>query len=234
MSETEFVEELGKIGIFVKKEQMEKLDQFYELLISWNEKINLTAITEKKQVYLKHFYDSATLFHMTNLNEDLTLCDIGSGAGFPGIVLKILFPKLKITLVDSLNKRINFLQTVIENLRLEGINAVCTRGEEYAKENRESFDIVTARAVAHLPILIEICTPLVKKGGQFIAMKGNNEEEIKESTNAIKELKLKEYKKVEINLPLEAGKRMIISYKKQEKTDTKYPRKYAEIKKKPL
>ena len=173
-----FIEETKKIGIELTSQQLEKLNQFYELLISWNQKMNLTRIIEKEDVYLKHFYDSLTLSKVIDLKQDLTLCDVGSGAGFPGIVLKICFPNLKITLLDSLQKRVNYLNEIIKELDLKNIEAIHTRAEDYAKQNREKFDIVTARAVANLKILSELCIPMVKVNGLFIAMKANIEEEI--------------------------------------------------------
>ena len=183
-----FIEETKKLGITLIDSQLEKLNKFYELLISWNQKMNLTRITEKEDVYLKHFYDSLTISKVIDLNQYLTLCDVGSGAGFPGIVLKICFPNLKITLLDSLQKRVNYLNEIIKDLNLKDIEAIHTRAEDYAKQNREKFDVVTARAVANLKILSELCIPMVKVSGSFIAMKANIEEEIENSTEIIKKL----------------------------------------------
>ena len=140
-----FIEETKKLGIELTSQQLEKLNQFYELLILWNQKMNLTRIIEKEDVYLKHFYDSLTLSKVIDLKQDLTLCDVGSGAGFPGIVLKICFPNLKITLLDSLKKRVNYLNEIIKELDLKNIEAIHTRAEDYAKQNREKFDIVKIR-----------------------------------------------------------------------------------------
>ena len=150
-----FILETNKLGIDLTNEMFEKLEKYYELLVEWNEKINLTTITDKKEVFLKHFYDSLTLCKVINLNEVDSLCDIGTGAGFPGIVLKICFPHLKLTLVDALNKRINFLKLVCEELKLNNVECIHARAEEYALKNRDKFDVVTARAVASLPILLE-------------------------------------------------------------------------------
>jgi len=168
MKENEFIKELEKLNIFLNEDQLLKLDKFYNLLISWNEKINLTRIISKEDVYLKHFYDSLTLIKEVDLTTDLTLCDVGTGAGFPGIVLKIVFPNLKITLIDALQKRINYLNEIIKELELSDIIAIHARSEDYARKNYEKFDIVTARAVANLRILSEICIPMVKVNGYLL------------------------------------------------------------------
>ena len=139
MTISEFIEELKKINIEPTQKQLEQLNRYYELIVEYNKVMNLTGITEKDQVYLKHFYDSLTIAKVIDLNKEENLCDIGTGAGFPGIVLKIIFPNLKITLIDSLNKRIEFLKIVIKELNLENIEAIHTRAEEYAKENIEKF-----------------------------------------------------------------------------------------------
>lgn len=174
MNKQEFIEAIKQLGICLTEEQQNKLHKFYHLLIEWNEKINLTRITKEEEVYLKHFYDSLTLVKVVNLNEKETLCDVGSGAGFPGIVLKIAFPHLKITLLDSLNKRVIYLNEIIKELELEDIKAIHTRGEDY----KETFDVVTARAVANIEKLVNYTMHLVKKEGIFIAMKGNIESEL--------------------------------------------------------
>ena len=225
-----FIEETKKLGIELTSQQLEKLNQFYELLISWNQKMNLTRITEKEDVYLKHFYDSLTLSKVIDLNQDLTLCDVGSGAGFPGIVLKICFPNLKITLLDSLQKRVNYLNEIIKELDLKNIEAIHTRAEDYAKQNREKFDIVTARAVANLKILSELCIPMVKVSGSFIAMKANIEEEIENSTEILKKLDSKIEKIETFYLPIEQSIRNIILIKKINKTNNIYPRRIEKIK----
>lgn len=225
-----FIEETKKLGIELTSQQLEKLNQFYELLISWNQKMNLTRITEKEDVYLKHFYDSLTLSKVIDLNQDLTLCDVGSGAGFPGIVLKICFPNLKITLLDSLQKRVNYLNEIIKELDLKNIEAIHTRAEDYAKQNREKFDIVTARAVANLKILSELCIPMVKVNGLFIAMKANIEEEIENSTEILKKLDSKIEKIETFYLPIENSIRNIIMIQKQKTTNNLYPRRIEKMK----
>lgn len=230
MTEEIFVNYLKELNIEITPEKLEQLNKYYNLLIEWNEKINLTSITKKEDVYLKHFYDSLTLNKSIDLNSVSTLCDIGTGAGFPGLVLKIMFPHLKITLLDSLNKRTEFLKLVITELNLTDIEVINSRAEEY--KNREFFDIVTARAVAPLNILLELVTPISKK--YVILMKANCEEELKNTKNLYKELSLELESKEEFLLPFENSKRTIIRYLKTSKTNSKYPRRYDQIKKRPL
>ena len=229
-----FIEELKKLNIKINEKQLEQLNKYYELLIEYNKVMNLTGITEKEQVYLKHFYDSLTITKIIDLEQEETLCDIGTGAGFPGIVIKILFPKLKVTLVDSLNKRIEFLKIIIKELQLEEIKAVHARAEEYARENIEKFDIVTSRAVAPLNILLEYSIPMVKINKYFIPFKGNISQEIKDSENALIKLNSTIERIEEFELPIENSKRAIIKIIKNSKTNKLFPRKYSEIKKKPL
>lgn len=234
MNDAMFINSLKDLGIHPTDMQLEQLKRYYELLISWNEKMNLTGITEKEHVYLKHFYDSTTLFSAVDLTKENTLCDIGTGAGFPGLVLKILFPNLKVTLVDSLNKRIEFLKVVIKELGLTEIEAVHARIEEYGILNKEKFDVVTARAVAPLNILLEYSIPLVKVGKTFIAMKANAEEELETSAHALKVLDSSILKVHTFTLPIEKSNRTLIVIKKEKTTNKKYPRKYSDIKKRPL
>ena len=234
MTISEFIEELKKLNIEPTQKQLEQLNRYYELIVEYNKVMNLTGITEKEQVYLKHFYDSLTIVKVIDLNKEESLCDIGTGAGFPGIVLKILFPNLKITLIDSLNKRIEFLKIVIKELNLNNIEAIHTRAEEYAIKNIEKFDVVTSRAVAPLNILLELSIPLLKINKSFISYKGNISREIIESENALKQLDSKIDKIEEFELPKENSNRTIIKIKKINKTNKKYPKKFSEIKKKPL
>ena len=233
MSQKEFEIEIKKLGINVTQKQLLKLEKYYELLIEYNKVMNLTGITDHDEVYLKHFYDSLTIVKIVDLNKVDNLCDLGSGAGFPGIVLKIFYPNLKITLIDSLNKRINFLNIVIKNLDLKNIEAIHTRIEDYAKLNKEKFDVVTARAVAPLKILLELGINLVKINKCFIAMKGNIDNEI-DYKNALINLKCEEEKKLKFNLPFEESNRCLIKIKKTMGTPKLFPRKYSEIRKKPL
>lgn len=234
MNQNEFKEALKNLGIIITEEQLNHLEIYYNLLVEWNKKMNLTGITEQKEVYLKHFYDSLTICKVIDLNRINTLCDVGTGAGFPGMVLKIVFPNLHITLVDSLQKRLTFLETVKQSIGLINLNIIHARAEEYAIENREKFDVVTARAVAPLNILLEYSIPMVKKDGYFIPLKANVSEELINSKNAMQQLCLKLEKKEEFLLPVENSKRSILLMKKIEKTSKKFPRKYNEIKKKPL
>ena len=234
MNLNNFISELKKINIEITDIQLEQLNKYYELLVEYNKVMNLTGITEKDQVYLKHFYDSSTLTKVIDPTKEETLCDVGTGAGFPGLVIKILFPNLKITLVDSLNKRIEFLKTVIKELNLTNIEAINARIEEFAQNNREKYDIVTSRAVAPLNILIEYNIPILKENKYFIAYKGNISQEMVGSEHALKELNAKIEKIEEFLLPIEQSNRTLILIKKEKKTNKKYPRKNAEIKKKPL
>ena len=230
----EFIESLRKLNINITSRQLEQLEEYYNLLVEWNEKINLTRITLKDDVYLKHFYDSATIVKVIDLNKIDNFCDFGTGAGFPGIVIKILFPSLNVTLVDSLNKRINFLNIVIEKLKLEKIVAIHSRIEDFARTHREKFDLVTARAVASLPVLLEYATGIIKKDKYFVAMKASIDEELEQSINAQKILKIKLIDKNSFLLPKENSVRNILLFQKQERTNLKYPRNPSEIKKKPL
>lgn len=234
MNITEFTSEIKKLNIVATDEMLKQLEAYYTLLIDWNEKINLTNITIKEEVYLKHFYDSLTLNVAIDLNTINNLCDIGSGAGFPGIVLKIFFPSLSIVLVDSIRKKVDFLNIVIDTLNLKDITVVHDRAEAFAKKNREKYSIVTARAVAKLNILSELCLPIAKRDGYFLAMKGIVDEEIKESLSAIHKLggKLIEVHKFE--LPNELSHRSIVKILKIAQTNNSYPRKFEKIKQKPL
>ena len=203
MNKEIFIQELNKLNIKITEEQLNKLELFYDLLIKWNDLINLTRITKKEDVYLKHFYDSLTLTKVVNLNNINTLCDVGTGAGFPGIVLKILYPNLKITLIDSLQKRVNYLNEIIKELKLDNIKAIHIRGEDY----HEKFDLVTSRAVANIEKLVNYTMHLIEKKGLFIAMKGDISKEL---TEEVKEKIEKKYKIIEINeflLPIEDSKR---------------------------
>ena len=233
MTQNSFIEELKKINIEVTDEMLNQLEKYYEMLIEYNKVMNLTGITKKDEVYLKHFYDSLTLNKIINLSEVKTLCDLGSGAGFPGIVLKIVFPQIEITLVDSLNKRINFLNLVISELGLKKIKTVSARIEEYAVLHEEEYEVVTARAVAPLNILLELGSNLISVGGHFIAMKGNIENE-PDYANSMNRLNLSEVDKIVFNLPFEESARTLICIKKESKTPKKFPRRYSEIKSRPL
>lgn len=209
MNKDEFIKYLEELNIYPTQDQLIKLDKFYHLLISWNEKINLTRIVEEKDVYLKHFYDSLTITKEIDLSKVNTLCDVGTGAGFPGIVLKIMYPNLKVTLIDSLLKRVNYLNEIIKELELTGIVAIHTRGEDY----KDKFDVVTSRAVANIEKLVTFTMHLVDKDGVFIAMKGNIDNEL---TNSVEKNISKKYKIVKINkfkLPIEESERSLVVIK---------------------
>nr|MBP3258499.1 16S rRNA (guanine(527)-N(7))-methyltransferase RsmG [Bacilli bacterium] len=233
MTINDFIEELSKIGIELDDKKLSNLERYFELLVEWNLKMNLTGITKKEDVYLKHFYDSLTLMKVIDLNKVETLCDIGTGAGFPGLVIKIVFPEIKVTLVDSLNKRINFLNEVIKELKLENIETISARIEEYGVKNREIYDIVVARAVASLPVLLEYAIPLVKVDGYFIAMK-SSKDELNDLKDIYKKLNIELDKIVTFLLPFENSNRALMKFKKISITNKVFPRKYVEIKKKPL
>ena len=209
MTKEEFIIAVRELGIELTEEQLNKLDSFYHKLIEWNERINLTRITEEQDVYLKHFYDSLTIAKVVDLRKKDTLCDVGTGAGFPGIVLKIVYPNLKITLVDSLLKRVNYLNTIIAELNLDNIKAIHSRGEDY----KEKFDVVTARAVANIEKLLNFTMHLVNKDGIFVAMKGNVEEEM---TDQVVSKINKKYNLVTINkflLQIENSNRSLVVIK---------------------
>ena len=209
MNKELFIEELSKLNIQLKEKQIQQLDKYYELLIEWNEKINLTRITEYEDVYLKHFYDSLTIAKVVNLSTKKTLCDVGTGAGFPGVVLKIVYPNLKITLVDSLQKRVNYLNEIVNELGLEDIHAIHSRGEDF----KETFDVVTARAVANIEKLVTYTMHLVNKDGIFVAMKGNIDDEL---TAQVEKKLSKKYKIEQIEkflLPIENSNRSLIVIK---------------------
>jgi 16S rRNA (guanine527-N7)-methyltransferase len=234
MNKEEFIIEVEKLGITLDNEKLTKLDKFYNLLIEWNEKINLTAITDKEDVYLKHFYDSLTLYKEVDLTKELDLCDVGTGAGFPGIVLKIVFPQLKITLIDSLQKRVNYLNEIIKELELDNIKAYHYRMEDYSRENNEKFDVITARAVANTKLLCEISIRSLKIGGVIVLMKANVDEELINIDNMIKELCLSRPSVNKFMLPVENSNRALVTFKKLDKTKEKYPRNIDKIKKNSL
>ncbi len=225
-----------EFGIDLSEKQVRQLNLYGNLLLEWNEKINLTAITEPDEVLFKHFYDCILFLKNVKLPPKATLVDVGTGAGFPGMVLKIVRPDIRVTLLDSLNKRLIFLNEVIEKLELDGIETVHSRAEDAGKSAlyREKFQIVTARAVASMPILLEYCLPLVQSQGQFVAMKGPNAlEELKDCGNALKVLGGEKPQVFTENLT-EDMQRVFLICKKISQTPSKYPRKPKEISKQPL
>ena len=234
MNKQEFINKVGELGINLTEEQLNQLDIYCNFLLEYNSHTNLTAIKEDDQVYLKHFYDSLTFIKALDVTKYDNLIDIGTGAGFPGMVLKIAFPELEVTLLDSNNKKINFLQELSNKLELKKVNFFHGRAEDFCIKNRESFDIVTARAVTNMTALSELCLPLVKVNGYFIALKGSNQEELEESKNAIKILGGQIEDTINFWLPYEVGERNIVRIKKQKNTPKEYPRRYDKIVKKPL
>lgn len=225
---------LGQIDVVLTERQLEQFEIYFNFLVEYNNYVNLTAITEEEDVYIKHFYDSILVGNVFDLKDVETICDVGSGAGFPSIPLKIVYPNLKVTIVDGLDKRITFLKKLTEKLGLDAVTLVHGRAEEYAKDHRESFDVVTARAVARANILNELCIPLVKVGGYFISMKGKNADEEINEGNSLKLLNAKIVKKNEYFLPKEESKRVLILIEHFDKCPLKYPRAFASIKKNPL
>lgn len=211
MNNKEFIKEIEKLNIKYTPKMLEDLEKYYKMLIEWNEKINLTRITKKEDVYLKHFYDSLTISKVVNLNNYSTLLDFGTGAGFPGLVLKIFYPNLKITLVDSLNKRINFLNEVIKELDLKDIKAIHERVENLKDSH---YDIITTRAVANLNKLLVYMANLIDEDTLFIPLKSHVDDEIKEADKTLKKNKLKIERKEEFYLPKEESLRNILVIKK--------------------
>jgi len=233
MNKEEFIKYLNELNIYPTSKQLQMLEEYYNILIEENNKYNLTNITNKEQVYLKHFYDSLTITKIIKLDNQ-SLCDIGTGAGFPGLVLKIMFPNLDMTLVEATNKRCNFLKILVDKLQLDKVTIINDRAEIYSKNTREQFDIVTSRAVAPLKHLLEYSIPLVKVNGHYIAMKGNIDNEIINIDNYYNKLSITKNNEIHFKLPKELSNRTLILYQKNKKTDIKYPRRYNEIKKKDI
>ncbi|MEG0526799.1 MAG: 16S rRNA (guanine(527)-N(7))-methyltransferase RsmG [Longicatena sp.] len=219
-------------GVILNDIQKKQFQDYAEMLVEWNQKMNLTAITDIDEIYEKHFLDS--LLPSFEMTMQGTFCDVGAGAGFPSIPLKIIYPELKVTIVETLGKRITFLEALCKKLNLSDVACVHARAEEYAKDHRESFDVVSARAVANLTMLSELCIPLVKKGGSFLALKGaNGDEEYALAEKAIQILGCKLKKRDEKELA-DGSKRVNFEFEKVKSTPMKYPRAFAQIKKNPL
>ncbi len=232
-----FENKLSALGITLTEEQKQQFDKFYELLVEWNKVMNLTGITEYEEVNEKHFVDSVSIVKAIDINKFETVIDIGTGAGFPGIPLKIAFPHLKIVLLDSLNKRINFLNKVIEELGLTDIKTIHGRAEDFAKqvEYREQFDLCVSRAVANLSTLSEYCLPYVNKGGMFVPYKsGEIDEEVEQAKKAVYILGGKLEEVVKFQLPGTEIGRSFVKINKVQNTAKKYPRKAGLPSKEPL
>lgn len=235
MNKEEFIKNCNdNLGIVITEEKYNLLKRYYELLVEWNKRFNLTTILEEKDVFLKHFYDSLCLSYASDLDKEIKLCDIGTGAGFPGLVIRIIFDKPHITLVESNGKKIKFLNEVIKELDLKNIRVFNSRAEEYAKGVREQYDIVTLRAVSALRIITELSIPILKINGFLLPLKSHVEEEIKESKNTFKELNCELIEVKEYVLPIENSRRTIPVIKKIGRTKDIYPRNYSKITKLPL
>ncbi|MFD1204264.1 MULTISPECIES: 16S rRNA (guanine(527)-N(7))-methyltransferase RsmG [Sporosarcina] len=237
MNEEQFIQAMNEMGIQLTELQIAQFRDYYQMLVEWNEKMNLTAITDEPSVYLKHFYDSITAAFYVDLLGEKSLCDVGAGAGFPSIPLKICFPDLSVTIVDSLNKRITFLNELSKKLQLKNVHFVHDRAEDFGQNPlyREKFDIVTARAVARLSVLSELCVPLVKVGGTFVAMKGAAaKEELSDAKKAIQVLGIEMKEKHSFHLPIEESERNIFVFAKKKTTPKKYPRKVGVPNKSPI
>lgn len=233
-----YVNQLAMEGIVLTDKMLNALKMYKNLLLEWNDKINLTAITDKEEIFVKHFVDCLYCAKYIT-KEDKKIIDVGTGAGFPGLVLAIYFPDKEFTLLDALNKRLVFLEDVIKKLDLKNVKLIHGRAEEIVRINNlyEEYDVAVSRAVAQLPILLEYISPYIKVNGKCIVMKGDNvDEEIKLSSNALKILNLKLLKKnlYSYNVKNEEYKRSILEIKKINDTPKKYPRNYGKIKKKPL
>lgn len=228
MNVDQFQSMLAEKGITLSPTQVEQYNQYYETLVEWNEKMNLTAITDQEAVYLKHFFDSISAAFYFDFTQPLDICDVGAGAGFPSIPIKIAFPNIKVTIVDSLNKRIHFLEHLAKKLKLEDVHFIHDRAETFGKNplHREQYDVVMARAVARMSVLSELCLPLVKVGGTFIAMKAQSaDEELNAGKKAITVMGGKVDKIHSFLLPIEESERKILIVQKVKPTPKQYPRK---------
>lgn len=227
--------------VSLTKEQEEQLYIYYNELVESSKVMNLTTITKLDEVYIKHFYDSMmTLKPLLSTNtknyfQQMRLLDIGSGAGFPGLILKIVYPDLNVTLLEPTKKRCDFLEKIIKLLQLKQVTVVNARAEHFIQDKRETYDIVVARAVSKINIISELAVPYLKVGGYFLALKGQNyQEECRNITSVLDQLSCKVEKYFEYELPLSMGKRVIIQIKKEKRTLRIYPRSYAKIKNNPL
>lgn len=233
MNKNEFIKELSKLDINITDNQLNQLETYANILIEYNKHTNITSITDKESIYLKHFYDSLTLTKIINLNDNLEVLDIGSGGGFPGIVIKILFPNLNITLLDSNNKKSEFQKYVIKELNLTNITVINDRAENYFKQGNK-YDLVVARAVSNMLVLDELCIPFLKINGNLVLMKAEVTEELEQSKKGIEILGGKITDIQKFKLPKEDSLRTLIKIQKEKLTPKEYPRIYDKILKKPL
>lgn len=230
-------ESLKTLSIEINENQIKQFMLYKDLLLEWNEKMNLTAITEDRDVIQKHFVDCVSIASKIDIPENINVIDVGTGAGFPGIPVKIAFPKMNITLLDSLNKRINFLEEVVKNLGLKNVNCVHSRAEDGGQnsEYREKYDMCISRAVANLAVLSEYCLPFVKVGGSFVSLKGPDvEEELKEGKKAIEKLGGEIVKTEKIAIPDSDIIHSLVIIKKVRQTPKQYPRKAGKVTKNPI
>ena len=237
MSEEILKRGLKDLGITPDDKMINDFKIYRDILVDWNKKMNLTGIEEEKEVYVKHFLDSVSAIKKDYIKDNMSLIDVGTGAGFPGLPLKIVLRNLNVTLLDSLNKRINFLQEVCKNIDIDDINFIHARAEDFGKNEdyREKFDIATARAVAGLPVLIEFCVPFVKLGGYFVCLKGPNANlELEESKKAMEILGVEFIEKIDVKLPEYDLSHNILVFKKVKNTPEKYPRKAGKPSKSPI
>lgn len=233
MNKSEFIEELKKLNINITDHMLDELEIYKNFLQEYNKHTNLTTITNDEEIYLKHFYDSLTIVKAIDLNRVKNLLDIGTGAGFPGMVIKIIYPNIKVTLLDANNKKIKFLEELATRLNID-VELIHSRVEDYAKNNLNKFDVVTSRAVANLRVLTELSLPLVKVNGYFITLKGNIEEELKEAKNTINILNSEIEDIISFNLYQNINQRNIVKIKKNKKSTLKDLRPYDKIIKKTL
>ena len=231
MTKEEFIINCKNLSIEITEEIYSKLYKYFELLVEWNSRFNMTSILEEKEVFLLHFYDSLCL-NKINLNEVNSLCDFGTGAGFPGMVIALVYPNIEVTLVESNNKKCTFLEEVKQQLNIKNVSIFNERIEDFARKNREKYDVVTCRAVTSIPIIIELSTSLIKVNGLLAPLKSNCEEEINKYKYLEKEFNLKLENLIKYNLPINDAYRVIPIYKKLKETDIKYPRNYGTIVKK--
>ncbi len=233
MNFNEFLNAVKKLNINLNEKQQEQLEDYANFLIEYNQHTNITAITDKEKIYLKHFYDSLMITKSFHPQNEKVL-DIGTGGGFPGLVLAICFPTLTVDLLDSNHKKIDFLNQFIEKEQILNAHTIYQRSEEYAKTTKEKYDIITSRAVAELRILLEISFPLLKVGGYFLAMKSNKKEELENAIETVEILNGTIKEKEIYTLPTQNDERCIIKIQKEKLTPKNYPRPYQMILKKPL
>ncbi len=234
MTKEEFINYCRELGVNITNELYVMLNKYYELLVEWNKKFNMTSILDKKQVFLLHFYDSICLSKVIDFNKECSLCDFGTGAGFPGMVIAILFNKVNVTLIESNQKKCKFLEYIKKEFNLKNVNVICSRIEVFGVENREIFDYVTCRAVTSLPIIIELSTSTLKVNGYLAPLKADCRDEIEnfKLSELLKNFNLELIKVNNYNLPIQNANRMIPLFKKTAITSKKYPSNYSTIVKK--